>query len=256
MSRRTPIVAANWKMHTTVRTAAELCQALRQSIDGLRGVEKVVCPPFVFLALAREALAGSSVKVGAQNVFWKEKGEFTGEVSPPMLASLCEYVIIGHSERRKYFGETDETVNRRLKAALGQGLQPIFCIGETAEERQGGRTEEVLLRQVRQGLAGIGVPAGFVVAYEPVWAIGTGVPATGEMANEAIALIRRELASLYGGELAEAARIQYGGSVDGANIGEFMAEPEIDGALVGGASLKADVFAAIVAEAARLKGTA
>jgi triosephosphate isomerase len=256
MSRRTPIVAANWKMHTTVRTAAELCQALRESIDGVKGVEKVLCPPFVSLAAAREALAGSSIKVGAQNVFWEEKGAFTGEVSPPMLGDLCEYVIVGHSERRKYFGETDETVNRRLKAALTHGLRPIFCIGETGDERQAGRTEEVLLRQVRGGLADIGISSGFVVAYEPVWAIGTGVPATGEMANEAIALIRRELASLYGGELAEAARIQYGGSVDGANIAEFMAQPDIDGALVGGASLKADVFTAIVAEAARLKGTA
>ena len=255
MSRRTPIVAANWKMHTTVRTAAELCQSLREGIDGVRGVEKVVCPPFVFLNLAREALAGSSIKVGAQNVFWEEKGAFTGEVSPPMLGDLCEYVIVGHSERRKYFGETDETVNRRLKAALTHGLRPIFCIGETGDERQAGRTEEVLLRQVRGGLADIGISSGFVVAYEPVWAIGTGVPATGAMANEAIALIRRELASLYGGELAQGARIQYGGSVDGANIAEFMAEPEIDGALVGGASLKADVFTAIVAEAARLKGT-
>jgi triosephosphate isomerase len=256
MSRRTPIVAANWKMHTTTDTATELCLALRDSIDTVAGVEKVVCPPFVFLALARDALAGSTIKVGAQNVYWEEKGAFTGEVSPPMLVDLCQYVIIGHSERRKYFGETDETVNRRLKAALAQGLHSIFCIGETADERQGGRTEEVLLRQVRGGLDGIDIAPGFVVAYEPVWAIGTGVPATGEMANDTIAIIRRELASLYGSELAQAARIQYGGSVDGANIAEFMAQPEIDGALVGGASLKADVFTTIVAEAARLKGTA
>jgi len=256
MSRRIPIVAANWKMHTTVNTATELFRALRESIDGVKSVEKVVCPPFVFLALAQQALAGSSIKVGAQNVFWEEKGAFTGEISPPMLVDFCEYVIIGHSERRKYFGETDETVNRRLKAALAQGLRPIFCVGETADERQARRTEEVLLRQVRGGLAGIEIAPGFVVAYEPVWAIGTGVPATGEMANETIGLIRRELASLYGDELAQAARIQYGGSVDGANIAEFMAQPEIDGALVGGASLKADVFTTIVAEAARLKGTA
>jgi triosephosphate isomerase len=256
MSRRTPIVAANWKMHTTLATATELCFALRESVDGVSGVEKVLCPPFVFLALAGETLAGSTIKVGAQNVFWEEKGAFTGEVSPPMLVDLCEYVIIGHSERRKYFGETDETVNRRLKAMLSQGLQPIFCIGETADERQGGRTEEVLVRQVRGGLAGIDIAPGFVVAYEPVWAIGTGVPATGEMANETIAVIRREFASLYGDDLAQAARIQYGGSVDGANIAEFMAQPEIDGALVGGASLKADVFTTIVTEAARLKGTA
>jgi triosephosphate isomerase len=256
MSRRIPIVAANWKMHTTAHTATELIRALRESIDGIGGVEKVICPPFVFLALAQQALAGSSIKVGAQNVFWEEKGAFTGEISPPMLADFCEYVIIGHSERRKYFGETDETVNRRLKAALAQDLRPIFCVGETADERQAGRTQEVLLRQVRGGLAGIEIAPGFVVAYEPVWAIGTGVPATGEMANETIGLIRRELASLYGDELAQAARIQYGGSVDGANIAEFMAQPEIDGALVGGASLKADVFTTIVAEATRLKGTA
>jgi len=256
MSRRTPIVAANWKMHTTLRTAAELCQALRESIDAVKGVEKVICPPFVFLALAQQTLAGSSIKVGAQNVFWEEKGAFTGEISPPMLVDFCEYVIIGHSERRKYFGETDETVNRRLKAAFAQDLHPIFCVGETADERQAGRTQEVLLRQVRGGLAGIEIAPGFVVAYEPVWAIGTGVPATGEMANETIGLIRHELAALYGDGLAQAARIQYGGSVDGANIAEFMAQPEIDGALVGGASLKADVFTTIVAEAARLKGTA
>jgi len=254
MNHRTPIVAANWKMHTTVRTAAELCRALRESIDNVKSVEKVVCPPFPFLALAHQTLAGSSLKVGAQNVFWEEKGAFTGEVSPPMLADLCEYVIIGHSERRKYFGETDETVNRRLKAAMAKGLRPIFCIGETGDERQAGRTNEVLLRQVRGGLAGIEITSGFVVAYEPVWAIGTGVPATGEMANDAIGLIRREVASLYGGELAQATRIQYGGSVDGANIDEFMAEPEVDGALVGGASLKADVFTAIVEAAARPKG--
>jgi triosephosphate isomerase len=242
-------------MHTTVRTAAGLCQALLDGIDGVKGVEKVICPPFPFLALAQQALAGSSLKVGAQNVFWEDKGAFTGEVSPPMLADLCEYVIIGHSERRKYFGETDETVNRRLKGALGQGLRPIFCIGETAEERQAARTNQVLLRQLHEGLAGIDLPSGFVVAYEPVWAIGTGFPATGEMANDAIAVIRRELVSLYGGELAQAARVQYGGSVDGANIDEFMAQAEIDGALVGGASLKPDAFTAIVEAAARLKGT-
>ena len=243
---RMPLIAGNWKMNTTVGEAVKLASELRPGLDEIANVEKVLCPPFVFLVLAREALAGSSIKVGAQNVFWEEKGAFTGEISPPMLSDLCEYVIIGHSERRKYFGETDETVNRRLKAALAQGLQPIFCIGETAEERQAGRTEEVLLRQVRQGLTGIEIPPGFVVAYEPVWAIGTGVPATGEMANEAIALIRQELASLYGGELAQAARIQYGGSVDGANIGEFMGQPEIDGALVGGASLAVESFLRIV----------
>jgi len=255
MSGRTPIIAGNWKMYTTARTAAELCRSLRGRVDGLAGVEKVVCPPFPFLALAYQELAGSSIKVGAQNVYWEEEGAYTGEVSSPMLTDLCEFVIIGHSERRKYFGETDETVNRRLKAALAHGLRTIVCVGETLEEREAGRTEEVLLRQVRGGLAGVDISAGFVVAYEPVWAIGTGIPATGPMANETIGLIRRELASLYGRELAEAARIQYGGSVTPDNIAEFMSQPEIDGALVGGASLKADAFAAIVKQGARVKGT-
>ncbi|MGQ9573127.1 MAG: triose-phosphate isomerase [Dehalococcoidia bacterium] len=256
MNRRMPIIAGNWKMYTNARTAAELCRALKERIDGLAGVQKVVCPPFVFLTLAGRELDGSSIKLGAQNVYWEEEGAYTGEVSPSMLADLCEYVIIGHSERRKYFGETNETVNRRLKAALAHGLRPIMCVGETLEEREAGRTEEVLLWQVRGGLAGVDIPAGFVVAYEPVWAIGTGVPATGPMANEAIGLIRRELEALYGRELAEAARIQYGGSVTPGNIAEFMSEPEIDGALVGGASLKADAFTRIVEEAARIKGTA
>ena len=246
MSGRMPIIAGNWKMYTTARSAAELCRFLRERIDGLAGVEKLVCPPFVFLAHAGRELAGSSIKVGAQNVYWEEEGAYTGEVSPPMLADLCEYVIVGHSERRKYFGETDETVNRRLKAALAHGLRPIMCVGETLEERQAGRREEVLLRQVRGGLADVDMPIAFVLAYEPVWAIGTGVPATGPMANEAIAFIRQELVSLYGRELAEAARIQYGGSVTPDNIIEFMSQSQIDGALVGGASLKADAFAVIV----------
>ncbi len=253
MSRRTPIIAANWKMHTTAESASELCRALRSRIDGLAGVEKVVCPPFVFLALAAQELAGSSIKVGAQNVFWEEEGAYTGEVSPPMLADLCEYVIIGHSERRKYFGETDETVNRRLKAVLAQGLRPILCIGETAEEREAGKTEKVLQRQIRGGLADIDLPPDFVIAYEPVWAIGTGTPATGPLAREAVSFIRREVAALYDPDRAKSLRIQYGGSVDPKNIGEFMSEREIDGALVGGASLQADAFAVIVEQSALIK---
>ena len=256
MSRRTPIVAANWKMHTTVRTAAELCQVLRESIDGVRGVEKVVCPPFPFLALARETLAGSSLKVGAQNVYWEEKGAFTGEVSPLMLADLCEYVIIGHSERRAYFCETDESVNKKLAAALAAGLKPIFCVGETESEREAGRTEEVLLRQVRGGLEGIEVPPGFAIAYEPVWAIGTGKAATGPMANDATGLIRAEVSRLTAVGIAESVRILYGGSVTPDNMTEFARQPEIDGGLVGGASLKADSFVSLVrqtAEAAAAK---
>jgi triosephosphate isomerase len=167
-----------------------------------------------------------------------------------MLVDLCEYVIIGHSERRKYFGETDETVNRRLKATLAHDLRPILCVGETAEEREAGQTEKVLERQVRGALADVDLPLDFVMAYEPVWAIGTGVPATGPMASEAISFIRQQVASLYDADRAESLRIQYGGSVDAKNIGEFMAERQIDGALVGGASLRADAFAAIVEQSA------
>lgn len=254
MSRRTPIIAANWKMHTTASSARELCRALRSRIDGVSTVERVICPPFVFLALAAQELAGSSIKVGAQNVFWEEQGAYTGEVSPAMLVDLCEYVIIGHSERRKYFGETDETVNRRLKAALAHGLRPIFCVGETAEEREAGQTEKVLERQVRGGLVDVDLPSDFVIAYEPVWAIGTGVPATGPLAREAVSFIRQEVESLYDAERAESLRIQYGGSVDAKNIGEFVSERQIDGALVGGASLRADAFAVIVEQSALIKG--
>jgi triosephosphate isomerase len=254
MSRRTPIIAANWKMYTTASSAQELCRALRSRIDGVSTVEKVVCPPFVFLALAAQELASSSIKVGAQNVFWEEQGAYTGEVSPAMLVDLCDYVIIGHSERRKYFGETDETVNRRLKAALAHGLRPIFCVGETAEEREAGQTEKVLQRQVWGGLADIDLPSDFVIAYEPVWAIGTGTPATGPLAREAVSFIRREVESLYDAERAESLRIQYGGSVDAKNIGEFVSERQIDGALVGGASLRADAFAVIVEQSALIKG--
>lgn len=251
---RVPIVAGNWKMNTTAASCAELCDGVRQGVDGIAGVEKVVCPPSPFLFIARDSLEGSSVKVGAQNMHWEEKGAYTGEVSHSMLAGVVEYVIIGHSERRKYFGETDETVNRRLKATLAQGLRPILCVGETAEEREAGQMEKVLQRQVRGALAEVDLPTDFVIAYEPVWAIGTGTPATGPLAREAVSFIRGEVASLYDAERAESLRIQYGGSVDAKNIGEFMSEREIDGALVGGASLRAEAFAVIVEQSALIKG--
>jgi len=203
-------------------------------------VEKVVCPPFLFLLIARDRLKGSSVKVGAQNMHWAEKGAYTGEVSHPMLAGVVEYVIVGHSERRAYFCETDETVNKKLAAALAAGLKPIFCVGETESEREAGSTEEVLLRQVRIGLEGIEVPQGFAIAYEPVWAIGTGKAATGPMASEAIGLIRGEVARLAGGAVAESVRILYGGSVTPDNMAEFARQPDADLAqqdLLGAASL-------------------
>jgi triosephosphate isomerase len=247
---RVPIVAGNWKMNTTAATCAELCDGIRHGIDGISGVEMVICPPFPFLLIAGERLKGSAVKVGAQNMHWAEKGAFTGEVSHAMLAGVAEYVIIGHSERRAYFCETDETVNKKLAAALAAGLKPIFCVGETEVEREAGRTEDVLLRQVRVGLEGIQVPESFAIAYEPVWAIGTGKAATGSMANDAIGLIRAEVARLSSAAVAGSARILYGGSVTPDNMTEFAREPEIDGGLVGGASLKADSFVSLVRQMA------
>jgi triosephosphate isomerase len=247
---RVPIVAGNWKMNTTAASCADLCDGVRQGVDDISGVEKVVCPPFPFLFIAHERLRGSSVKVGAQNMHWAETGAYTGEVSHSMLAGVVEYVIIGHSERRAYFGETDETVNKKLAAALAAGLKPIFCIGETESEREAGRTEEVLLRQVRIGLEDIRVPEGFAIAYEPVWAIGTGKAATGAMANEAIGLIRAEVARQAGSAIADSVRILYGGSVTPDNVTEFARQPEIDGGLVGGASLNADSFVSLVRQTA------
>jgi triosephosphate isomerase len=253
MSDRIPVVAGNWKMYTTVGECVTLCRAVRERIDGIAGVDKAVCPPFPFLRDARAALDGSSIALGAQNVHWEPQGAYTGEVSPVMLQGLVDCVIVGHSERRQHFCETDDTVNRRLKAAISHGLTPIFCVGETQEERVAGRTAEVLKTQVQWGLAGVSWTADCVIAYEPVWAIGTGLAATGEQANETVGSIRSLLAGLFGADVAQATRIQYGGSVKPDNIAEFVAQPEIDGALVGGASLDADAFAAIVQAAAQAK---
>jgi triosephosphate isomerase len=249
---RRPLIAGNWKMHTTSQECVALCDDLRRLIDRVEGVDKVVCPPFPYLHLAVERLEGSTLAVGAQNVHWEEQGAYTGEVSPMMLAELVQFVIIGHSERRLYFCETDETVNSKLKAVLTTGLRPILCVGERQEEREGGRTEEVLVRQVRGAMDGVDVRHNFIIAYEPVWAIGTGIPAHGPQANEAIALIRSQVAALFDDGRAQSARVLYGGSVTPENIAEFMEQPEVDGALVGGASLKADSFAQIVFRAAEI----
>ena len=242
---RTPLIAGNWKMNTLRTEALDLVRALRARVDGVAGVEKLVCPPYVFLHEIRAVLDGSSIGVGAQNAHWEEKGAFTGEISVTQVAEACDYVIIGHSERRQFFGETDETVNRRVRAALGHGLKPVMCVGETLEQRQASQTVDVLVRQTRGGLDGVDIGPGFVVAYEPVWAIGTGLAADGPTAQEAIALIRNTVREVAG-PVAESVRILYGGSVTPDNIAEFMAQPDVDGGLVGGASLKADVFAAII----------
>ncbi len=246
---RTPMIAGNWKMNTLRVEALDLVRALRERTDDIAGVDKLVCPPFVFLHEVKAALSGSTIQVGAQNAFWEEKGAFTGEVSITQVAEVCEYVIIGHSERRQFFGETDETVNRRVKAALAHGLKPIMCVGETLDQRQGNQTTEVLVRQTRGGLDGVTIGPDFIVAYEPVWAIGTGLAADGATAEEAIALLRATVRDIAG-PVADQVRILYGGSVTPDNIAEYMAQPDIDGGLVGGASLKADLFASLVAGAA------
>jgi len=248
---RKSFIAGNWKMHKTIEEAVALTQALRAELEGVTGCDVAVCPPFPALAAVREGLTGSAIKLGAQNMHWEEQGTFTGEVSPRMLVGLCDYVIIGHSERRTLFGETDETVNKKLHAALAHGLKPILCVGENLQQNQAGETERFVGDQVRAAFEGLAATQAraVTVAYEPIWAIGTGVPATGERANAIIGgTVRGALAALYGDEVAQAVRIQYGGSVKPSNVAEFMAQPEIDGALVGGASLKAADFAAIVRE--------
>ncbi len=250
---RLPIIAGNWKMNTTVEEAVALVRDMLGGLQDIGGVEKVVCPPFVSLAEVKPVLEHSSVKLGAQNLHFEEKGAYTGEVSPAMLTGLCQYVIVGHSERRQLFGETDEIVNRKVKAAFKFKLLPIMCVGETLAENEGGRTEEVVTRQVKMGLAGLDQPGGLVIAYEPIWAIGTGKAATGQQANATIGLIRQTVRGLFGDEAAAALRIQYGGSVTGANIVEFISQPEIDGGLVGGASLKAPEFVSIVEQTAKTK---
>ncbi len=250
---RTPIIAGNWKMNKTIGEARQLVSELLPDLALVAGVEKVFCPPFTALASVHDLVLGAGVGLGAQNLYWEPKGAYTGEISPVMLAELCQYVIIGHSERRTYFGETDATVNRKAHAALAHGLTPIICVGETLQENQAGQTADVVTRQVRAALAGFepGQVAHFVIAYEPVWAIGTGLAATGEGANAVIAnYVRGPISEMYGVETAQAVRVQYGGSVTAANAAEFFGQPDIDGALVGGASLKAPDFLGIVRAAA------
>lgn len=247
---RKPYIAGNWKMNTNEAEAAALARGVAETTAGAQA-DVAVCVPFPYLATVRDVLKGTHVAVGAQDVFWEPSGAFTGEVSLPMLQEFCSVVIIGHSERRQFFGETDETVRKKLAAALASPLDPIVCVGETLEERRGGHTEDVLQRQVREGLRDIDLSARVTIAYEPVWAIGTGETATPDVAQEACAFIRLQLRDLAG-DAAEQIRIQYGGSVNADNAAELLGQPDIDGALVGGASLKADQFAQIVAAAGKM----
>ncbi len=250
MMTRRPIVAGNWKMNETVGEALTLVRELRGMVSMVRDkVEVVVAPPFTALHAVARAIEDSNIRLAAQNCFWEPSGAYTGEVSAPMLKEVgCSYVIVGHSERRQLFGETDETVNRRAKAALKAELLPIICIGETLGEREAGRTLHIVTRQLTAALAGFDAAdvAQFVIAYEPVWAIGTGRNASSDQAQEVHAHIREQLTGLYGREISERIRIQYGGSVKPQNAAELMGKPDVDGALVGGASLKTADFAAIV----------
>lgn len=247
---RTPLIAGNWKMNTTVAEAGALVRELRDLVADSRGVEILVCPPYISLEAVSRELAGSNIKIGAQNAHFAEKGAYTGEVSPLMLAGICEYVIIGHSERRQYSGEDGEMVNRKVIAAKKAGLKVILCVGEKLNENEVGQTQDVLGRQLDEALANV-TAADMVIAYEPVWAIGTGRAATSRQANDTIGFIRKRLAARYDDITAPEMRILYGGSMNTANAAELVAEPEIDGGLIGGASLKAEDFAAIVRAAAK-----
>jgi triosephosphate isomerase len=254
---RTPIIAGNWKMNKTIEEAVSLVDEMRPGLKEVPGVDKVLCPPFIALAAVKELLEPTVIKLGAQDMHWEEKGAYTGEISPLMLKGLCQYVILGHSERRQYFGETDDKVNKKIKAALAYNLIPIVCVGENLAQNEAGQTEAVVGGQVRGCLAGLSAKQaqGLIIAYEPIWAIGTGRPATGAGANAIIGqTIRGTISDLYDKATAQAVRVQYGGSVNPKNTAEFMSQAEIDGALVGGASLKAADFVEIVRISAQVKG--
>jgi triosephosphate isomerase len=246
---RKVIIAGNWKMYKTVSEAVELVEELKMRVGGIDSVEVVVAPPFTSLFAVRQALKGSPIHLAAQNLYYEKEGAYTGEVSPEMVRDVgCRYVIVGHSERREIFGETDETVNKKVRAALQAGLSPIFCMGESLAEREAGKTMEVVQRQLREGLSGCsnGEMESVVIAYEPIWAIGTGKTATPEQANEVHSRARNFLSEIFDTEMAARTSILYGGSVKPSNAKELIACSDIDGALVGGASLTADSFAEIV----------
>jgi triosephosphate isomerase len=246
VTARKPIVAGNWKMNTTIPEGLALIDELLPRLQIYSTVERIVCPPFVSLAAIVDRLRGTDIVVGAQNLYPEPKGAYTGEIAPGMLEGLVTYVILGHSERRQYFHEDDALVNRKVKAALENALVPIVCVGESLEQKERGEAEGVVTRQVRAALDGVDHLSAVVIAYEPIWAIGTGRASTPEDANATIGLIRRTVAEIGGQVVAAGLQVQYGGSVTAENFGAFMAQPEIDGALVGGASLKADQFIEIV----------
>jgi triosephosphate isomerase (TIM) len=252
---RTPIIAGNWKMNTSVNEAIELVKRMLQ-MDRVKGVKKIICPPFVSLIPVKNLIENSSIELGAQNMYFEEKGAMTGEISPVMLNELCRYVILGHSERRQYFAETDEMINKKVKTAIRFNLVPILCVGETLKEKETEKTHDVVSRQVSRGLKGINATDPLVIAYEPVWAIGTGKSASVAEATSTISLIRATVEEIWSREEAQAISILYGGSTNKQNITEFVRQDEIDGALVGGASLKADEFVDMVKQTAEIKNKA
>jgi triosephosphate isomerase len=253
---RRPILAGNWKMNMTIAEATDFVRSIRRGLNQVKSVDRVLCPPFTALAAVKDLISATEIRLGAQNMHWSERGAYTGEIAPGMLKELCQYVILGHSERRAYFGETDKGVNRKLKAALAHSLIPIVCVGETETQYDAGETEQVVGGQIRGCLEGLSAEeaSSLFIAYEPIWAIGTGKAATPAGAGAVIGLtIRGTIASMVGEDTAQAVRVQYGGSVTPANVAQFMAHPDIDGALVGGASLKAD-FVELVRIAAEVTG--
>lgn len=249
----TPVVVGNWKMNTTISEARALAVEMKSALASITGVTRILCPPFISLQAVREILQGTDIKLGAQNMYFEDKGAFTGEISSLMLSGLCQYVILGHSERRHILGESDSLINKKVKAALKAHLCPILCVGEKNDEREAGKAEEVSTRQIKQGLEGITSPGSLIIAYEPVWAIGTGKAATPEIAQSMMAHIRRTLSSIYGDAEAKYTSLLYGGSVTSENIAPFAKQPDINGALVGGASLKPKDFAEIARQIAHAK---
>ena len=246
---RKPFIAGNWKMNSNRHSAVDLAAGLKEQLVDIDTVDVAICPPFVYLQAVANALSSSDIALGAQDVYFEQKGAYTGEISCEMLKDVCcTYAIVGHSERRHVMGETDELINKKLSAAISNGLLPILCVGELLEERQANKTEAVVVGQIKKGLAGLSADKVLAVtlAYEPVWAIGTGVTATAEQAQEVHAMIRQLLGEMYDKSVAEGIRIQYGGSAKPANTAELMACADVDGLLVGGASLKVDDFAAMI----------
>lgn len=252
---RKPMMAGNWKMNKTINEAVALARAIREQVSGITNVDCVVCPPFIDIPMVSAELMGSNVAVGAQNMHWAESGAYTGEISAAMLKNLATYVIIGHSERRQYFAETDESVNKKVHAAVAAGLTPIICVGESLEQNERGETQEFVSGQVKAALAGFNAAqmTDIVIAYEPIWAIGTGRAATAEQANDICGgVVRAAVREFLGEEAAATIRILYGGSANDKNIGELMAQPDIDGALIGGASLKVESYVSMVKTTSKL----